>query len=116
LRFNLWILISEDPRTSARPAEGIRVAAGIAALRTVRVTVCLRGAAVSLLGSSEDDWIDAEVLGRYLPGIKDSELPIYVSSAARALAGLEASPQRYREISEGELAHRLAQSNGVLRF
>lgn len=66
-RPSVLFLLGSDPRSSARPAEAIRVAAGVAAWKKVDVTVYLRGPAVLALGEWLDELRDEDNYSRYLP-------------------------------------------------
>ena len=66
----LFVIVS-DPRTSHRPAEAIRIAAGVSAWKKVEVNVYLYGEAVRVLEESADDLVDEEHLTRYLPLLRE---------------------------------------------
>ena len=52
------VVIETDPRSSARPAEGIRIAAGIGAWKKTDVTLLLRGPAAYSLQEFADELVD----------------------------------------------------------
>ena len=90
------ILISSDPRNSPRPAEALRVAAGLAAGGRVRVMVFLGGAAAVL----------SEPLAFDLPG--GEAMTAHLASLRASGGVLEPAPDR--------LAERVAQNETLLRF
>jgi len=60
-------VIASDPRTSHRPAEAVRIAAGVAAWKKVDVSLYLHGDAARILDESAGDFVDEEHIERYLP-------------------------------------------------
>ena len=54
---SIVLIIREDPRTSARPVEALRIALGLAAGENP-ITVILMGQAVQLLAEDTDDIVD----------------------------------------------------------
>jgi hypothetical protein len=109
-------LISEDPRASARPAEAVRIAAGVGTWKKVEVTVYLRGPAVLLLGEKTEDLVDEENYARYLPVLGESGRPVYVQKGAPSLARLGQAVLPFEEISDAQLAALAAARTCVLRF
>ena len=62
-------VIASDPRTSHRPAEAVRIAAGVAAWKKVDVSLYLHGAGKRILDDTTGDFVDEEHIERYLPMI-----------------------------------------------
>ena len=108
------LVITSDPRTSRRPAEAIRIAAGVGVWKKVDITVYLREAAVLILNESTDDLLDEENFPRYLPMMGDFGRPIYVQRGAPLLA--RQSVFQIEEIDDGQLARIAASRNCVVRF
>ena len=113
---NVLFVISGDPRTSARPAEAIRIAVGVAAWKKVNVTIYLRNAAVRSLTECPDELVDEYNYVRYLPLLNDAGRPVYVQRGAPALAEVGRAPARFEEITDEQLAGLAAQSTYVLNF
>ena len=109
-------LIMTDPRTSGRPAEAVRIAAGVGVWKKVEVTVYLRDAAVLLLSEETDGLVDGENCGRYLPILRESGRPVYVEKGAPLLSGGAPATVPVKEISDMELAALAAARDHVLRF
>ena len=108
-------MVDSDPRTSGRPAEAVRIAAGVGVWRNVDVVLCLRGAAAAALDEFLDELVDHEVFERYLPVISEWGRPIYVSAPQAFDAGT--SPRCRVEAIEGAwLAELVRTSTYVLRF
>ena len=71
------VMIETDPRTSARPAEAIRIAAGIGVWKKTDVTLLLRGPVAGYsLQEYADELVDEDNFTRYLPLVAESPRPI----------------------------------------
>ena len=116
LNSNILFVITGDPRTSPRPAEAVRIAAGIEASRRAVVRLYFRGAAVLALSEYPDDLVDDENYARYLPIIGESGRPIYVESGSPYLAEIGETAFAHQEITDQELAALAAENNYVARF
>jgi sulfur relay (sulfurtransferase) DsrF/TusC family protein len=118
MSFHALFIIAEDPRGSGRPAEALRIAAGISAWEKVEVTLYLRGAAALLLGKNiEDlDLVDAEDCARHLSMLFEKGAPIYAQQGATGLAQSHEAGVPFAEISDAQLAEMAAARNSVLRF
>jgi len=71
------VVISEDPRTTARPVEALRIALGLCA-GDHDTTVVLLGDAVTLLSNDTEEIIDGDVLEKYLPSFEQLGVPFVV--------------------------------------
>jgi len=109
-------IIASDPRTSARPAEAIRIAAGVGAWPGVEVRVYLRDAAVLVLGELSGALVDGQNFARYLPLIGEWGRPVQVQRGAPALVGLRHAPVPFEPIDDTELATLVAGATYTLRF
>ncbi len=109
-------VITSDPRTSARPAEAIRIAAGVGAWKKVAITLYLRGAAVLGLGEDPDDLFDEDNYTRYLPMVGELGRPVYVQQGAPWLGELGVASLPYEELDDDGLAALAARHDCVLRF
>ena len=112
----LLFIIASDPRLSARPAEAVRVAAGVGTWKKVGVTVYLRGPAVLALAEFPDDWVDADHYEHYLPLLGGLDAPVYVSQAEPLLAELGEARLPFKEIDDAALARLCAEHDSVMRF
>ena len=74
---NVAVVIQEDPRKTHMPVEALRIALGLSA-GSHMTTVVLLGEAVRLLGDETDDILDIEILEKYLPAIKQLEIPFII--------------------------------------
>jgi hypothetical protein len=109
-------LISSDPRASCRPAEAIRIAAGVGVWRKVAPALYLRGAAVLLLGDSAEALEDGENFVRYLPMLAERACPVYVEQDVPELRELGEPRIAFECVDDSRLAELTAASSSVLRF
>ena len=112
----LLFIITGDPRHSARPAEAIRIAAGVGTWKKNDITVYLRGPAVLALSEYADEFIDEDNYVRYLPIVGEWGRPIYVEKGAPQLAVLGETQFKYEEITNDQLAALCASQTYTLRF
>ncbi len=110
------VVVETDPRTSPRPAEAIRIAAGIGAWKKTEVTLLLRGAAGYSLQEYADELVDEDHFTHYLPLVVESERPIYVEESFGDVAALEGSPWRYEMISKERALELMKATDYVIRL
>lgn len=110
------VLIESDPRTSARPAEGIRIAAGIGAWKKTEVTLLLRGPAGYSLQEYADELVDEDNFTHYLPMVVERPQPVYVEDSFADLSALEGSPWKYEVISREQAAGLVRESDYLIRL
>jgi len=113
---SVLLIITGDPRSSHRPAEAIRIAAGVGAWKKARLTLYLSGDAARLLGDDTDEFVDEDNYQRYLPMIAESGHPIYVPHGAPVPARPLVGALRYEELSDHQFAELAANSTYVMRF
>jgi hypothetical protein len=113
---HLLFIIRGDPRVDPRPAEALRIAAGVGAWKKVEITIFLSGAAVLALSDASGEFVDEEVYRRYLPILAQSGRPIYVPAGAPAPAEIGESGARFEEISDQQLANLAAECDSVAQF
>jgi sulfur relay (sulfurtransferase) DsrF/TusC family protein len=113
---SVLFIVSSDPRTSARPAEAIRIAAGVGTWKKADVSLYLRGAAVLALSEYPDELIDEDNYTRYFPIVGEFGRPIYVEKGAPLLSEIGEAPLRYEEISDEQLARLAAAHKYIGRF
>jgi sulfur relay (sulfurtransferase) DsrF/TusC family protein len=113
---HVLFIITSDPRTSGKPAEAIRIAAGIGAWKKTDVSVYLRDAAVLALGEDTTDLVNEDNYTRYLPMLGELQRPLYVQKNNSALSVLGASPVKFETLGDAELAKLATEHQYVLRF
>lgn len=110
------VIITGDPRTSARPAEAIRIAAGVGTWQKADITVYLRGPSVLALSEYADEFIDEDNYTRYLPIVGEFGRPIYVQRDAELLGEIGEARLSFEEIDDARLAQLAADHQYILRF
>jgi hypothetical protein len=111
------VIIETDPRTSARPAEAIRIAAGIGVWQKTDVTLLLRGPVAGYsLQEYADELVDEDNFTRYLPLVAESPRPIYVEDSFTDVAALEGSPWKYEIIPATRTAELLRGHDYLIRL
>ena len=112
----MLFVITSDPRSSPRPAEAIRIAAGVGAWRKTGVGLYLRGHAVWTLSEFPDELVDEDNFVRYLPSVGEWGHPVLVQKGAAAAADLGEPPVALEEIDDETLAGVVARADYVARF
>ena len=110
------ILVTSDPRTSHRPSEAVRIAAGVGAWKKADVRLYLWGPAIRAAGEWVDELVGEDDFSRYLPIAAGPGTPILVQAGASELADLGESPVEWVPIDDAELARWCARSTNILRF
>ena len=109
-------IITSDPRRSTRPAEAVRIAAGVGAWRKVAVTLYLRGAAVLALSEFPDELADGDNFSRYLPLVGESGGLICAQRGVALLKDIGHSPVPFHETDDDELAALVMKNDCLVRF
>ena len=110
------VIIETDPRTSPRPAEAIRIAAGIGAWKKTDVTLLLRGPAGYSLQEYADELVDEDNFTRYLPLVVEHGRPIYVEDSFIDWPVLEHSTFSYEKISREKTAELIRANDYLIRL
>jgi len=98
------VTIGSDPRTSPRPAEAIRIAAGAGSWKKTEISLLLRGPAGHALSEFADELVDEDNFNRYLPIIAEWGRPIYVGEDFEDMDVLRDSPWKYEVVSAAKIA------------
>jgi len=67
MKRRLLIVVSSDPRASHRPAEAVRLAAGLGAWGKIETSLLLLGPALLGADSLPDEWVDGHLFAEQLP-------------------------------------------------
>ncbi|MBI4664616.1 MAG: hypothetical protein HY735_37970 [Verrucomicrobia bacterium] len=113
---SVLLIVTGDPRTSTRPAEAVRIAAGIGAWKMADVSIYFAGPAVLGLSEAAEDWGDGEPYAEYLPILGGIGRPVYVDKGNPFLSALEEPAVAWQELTDVELAQLTARSDYVARF
>ena len=108
-------LIRSNPCESHRPAEAIRIAAGLGVGKNP-IKILLSSEAPRVLSSEEEDLIDIEIIEKFLPFIEEMGIPFYVEKDSPGEAALKSSPYGFRTIGPEESSELLAGGHYVLVF
>lgn len=111
----LWI-IESDPEVSHRPAEAIRVAAGISAWGRVNSRIYLHGAAVRILKEDRTGLCDETVLEKYLPVVLENGIPFSIEAGAVRPWNPEDLRIPYEEWNTERLASASLESRYLIHF
>ena len=115
-RPTILFIIASDPRTSHRPAEAIRVAAGVGVWKRADVIVYFSGPAILALGEWVDELKEDDNFTRYLPLLAELGRPFLVPLGAPELMELGETQFRIESISESSLAKLAMGANSIHRF
>jgi hypothetical protein len=113
---SVLFVVTSDPQTSPRPAEAVRIAAGIAAGKNLDVAVYLHATATLALSEFPEELVDGGHFNLYLPLVPEFGGSIYVQSGARSLDAIGNSPVPFQCVTDGEIARQAAQSNYLVHF
>ena len=83
---SVLVLISEDPRTSGRAFEAMRIALGVAAGEN-DVTIVLTGPAVHLLDADTDELVDGDDIAKFRESLRKLGVPFHVERSAMPADG-----------------------------
>jgi len=113
---SVLFVIGGDPRTSPRPAEAIRIAAGVGAWKKSQVSVYLRDAAVLALGEYVDELVDEDHYNRYMPILGEFGRPVYVQAENPFLSELGEPRVRFERVPDAQLATFATRFDYLLHF
>ncbi len=112
----MLLIISGDPRSSHRPAEALRVAAGLLAWRQIDLQVCLCGPAGRLLDDAPGTLVDEEEIARCLPVVTGEPGRLSVEEALTPVSKPGQFAPSIGTLNRLQLAELAAQCDSVLRF
>lgn len=116
MKRRVLFIITSDPRVSARPAEAVRIAAGVGAWETIETVLYLRGAAVLALGESAEELVDEDNFVRYLPLVAGAGRRISAQRDSPLLAELGETRIGFDAVDDDEFVRLAADSDCVVRF
>ena len=116
MKRSVLILVASDPRISRRPAEAVRIAAGLSAWERVEVRLFFREEAVLALDHLAEELVDGEIFTKHLPGLVKSGVMVGAAQDAPLLAKVTEPLAPYELLSLKQLALMAAQSNCVFTF
>ncbi len=111
---SIIVVIHEDPHKTHRAVEALRIALGLGAGDNP-LTIVLLDQAPFLLGEGQDDLVDGEILEKYLPSLKQLQIPFVVPSGARSKFNLDRE-FKIREATPLEIESLVSTSDRALVF
>lgn len=111
----LVIIIRSNPNESNRPAEAIRIAAGLGIGKNP-LKIILSGESPRILSADEDDLMDIDIIEKFLPMIEEWNIPIYVDKITLNNIDLKNSPYKYRTVDKEETSELIAGGHYVMVF
>ncbi len=111
---NLVVVIRENPLTTHRAAEAVRIALGLSTGGNPLTVVLLNEAPV-LLRADASDLVDADILDKHLPVLKELKVPFVVPAGAKAMLSLD-SEFLIREAAPDEISAIINGGDRVLAF
>jgi hypothetical protein len=112
---NFLIRIVSDPRKSPRPAEAVRIAAGVGAWRKVQVHLYFEGAAARALDEFADELASGDLFTQYLQAIPDHGGRILVEAGNPILDSINPAV-RFERLSGDQIEQFVAQMDHVMQF
>ncbi len=111
---SIVLVIRQDPFKSAQPVEALRISLGLSTGENT-VTIVLLGNAVHLLDPEVDDIVDADILEKYLPSLRQLELSFVVPSETNGSVNLDPDLP-IREASRTDICSLVSAADRVLVF
>ena len=116
MKRSVLIIVTGNPRISGRPAEAVRIAAGLSSNGRLDVTLCLLGASMLALGEDADDLVDGDHFTRYLPVVAEGGRIVTAPAGSGEPLISEPPVVPTRKLTQEELQHLVASSDRILRF
>lgn len=116
MKHRVLFIVTGDPRVSPRPAEAIRIAAGVGTSEKIEAVLYLRGPAVLALGEHAEELVDGDNFIQYLPLAAAPGRRVCAQRGSPLLAELGEAQTAFETMSDDELAQLAADSEYVLRF
>jgi hypothetical protein len=111
---SIVVVIRENPLKTHRSVEALRIALGLSTGGNP-LTIVLLDQAPLLLAEDRDDIVDGEILEKYLPSLKQLEIPFVVPPGSRSTFSFD-SGFKITESSHSEIAALVALSDRALVF
>ena len=108
-------LIRSNPCNSHRPAEAIRIAAGLGIGKNP-IKIVFSGESPRILSFDEEDLIDIDIIEKFLPILQEWGIPLYVDKSSLALIDLKSSTYDFSIIEPEDTSELLAGGHYVFVF
>jgi hypothetical protein len=110
------VTVTEDPAASHRPAEAVRIAAGLGGWNKLEVDLLLQGPASRVLSPWAEEFVDGENYGHYLPILRERQRPAYLAPGAERFAEIGEATLPLQWLGEGGVAGLRARATHLLPF
>ncbi len=108
------VVIRDDPKKSAKPVEGLRIALGLSTGENPLSIILLKQSPL-LLVEDEEDIQDIEILEKYLPSFKQLRTPFVTEVGT--LTSYDIDPEfNIRETTREEIASLVSNADRALVF
>ncbi len=111
---SIVVVIRDDPRKTHRPVEALRIALGLGSGENP-LSVVLLNEAPLLLTSQDEEIVDAEILEKYLPSLKQMGTLFFVEPSTRSRFDLD-NDFKVQEIPLREIERHISVAERVLAF
>lgn len=112
----LLFIIDSDPQGSHKPAEAVRIAAGIGTWERLTLRLFLKNSAAKILNETAVDLVDQEHFGQYLPLLEESGHTIYVDRAGTEWIDSPRTLASFNEAGDGDLVKLSSEATYLLHF
>lgn len=112
----LLFIVDTDPEVSHRPAEAVRIAAGIGAWKSLTLQIVLRDTAAKMLNETADHLVDRDHFSQYLPLLEELGHAIYVESSATGWVDPPNTLASFSETDPADLARLSSEATYLLHF
>lgn len=116
MKRRVLFIVTSDPRISPRPAEAVRIAAGVGAWEKIDAVLYLRGPAVLALGEHAEELVDGDHFVRYLPLAAEGGRSVCAQCSSPLLAELGEVQTTFETVNDDQLAQLAVDSDCVVRF
>lgn len=114
MSLSIAVVVRENPFKTHRAAEALRIALGLSTGDNPLIVILLNKAP-ALLAEEPEDLVDADILSKHLPVLKELKIPFLVPRGAEAAFTID-SEFAVREASPQEIASLIESSDRVLAF
>jgi len=112
---HILVLIKSDPLQNHRPVEAIRIALGLVGGEHA-VSIILLNQAAMVLDDTIEDFVDQDILNKYLPSLKELGLTFYVDENFLKRHPLGDSDFKIQSVSPRNVADLVQQANRFFIF
>ena len=113
---SVLVLVMTDPRQNPKPAEAIRIVAGVGTWKKVQMILYLHGPAILALDEFVDELVDEDNFVRYLPILSDFPRKVLVEKDSPFISQLSNPTLPFEAVSVRELSQIASSCRNVFHF